>query len=333
MQNFKAGAVLLLSLLFLWACSEQGRVAKISGHAMGTSWHVTVVDTLRSDAELIALVNAELAKVDERMSTYRPDSELSRFNASGGESFRVSADTLAVTLAALEIAAQTDGAFNPAVGPLVNLWGFGPETTQGAPSPAAIELAIAQTDLKRLMVDSEASTLAKSAAISLDYSAIAKGYAVDKIVTALGQAGEVNYLVEVGGEVRTLGKNPSGRPWRIGIEAPSLNRGEVAAAINVSGYAVATSGDYRNYREIDGQRVSHTIDPKTGVPVRHKLASVTIVADSAMLADAYATALAVMGPERGLAFAQATGLAAYLIVKEEDGFGVKYSQAFEPFLE
>ena len=336
-EHYAARVALLLSLLFLGSCNQpQTVVVKLSGETMATSWHVTAgtVPGLKAQ-QLQALVQQALDQVNDAMSTYQPQSDLSRFNrAAPGQWVTISPQTLEVTQIALRVALQSGNAFNPAVAALVDLWGFGPSdrTGQAVPTASEIAAALAAGQLQGLQVDESVPALRKASAMSLDYSAIAKGYGVDQVAQQLQRVGVSNYMVEVGGEVRTSGKHPEGRPWRIGIERPQLLQGQPVLAVALGNEAVATSGDYRNYRELDGRRYSHTIDPTTGHPVSHRLASATVLAPTAVLADAYATAITVMGPERGLAFAESMALPVYLLVKQGEGFEARHSSAFERYL-
>jgi thiamine biosynthesis lipoprotein len=290
----------------------------------------------QTSAQLTAVIQRALDQVDASMSTYQAQSDLGRFNrAAPGQWVSISRQTLEVTRIAMQVAAQSNYAFNPAVAALVDLWGFGPteNSAQSAPDAAQIEAAQAAGRLQNLEIDESTPALRKRSAMSLDYSAIAKGYGVDRVALALEQAGIYDFMVEVGGEVRTAGLHPEGRPWRIGIERPHLQQGQAVLAITLADEAVATSGDYRNYRELDGRRYSHTIDPATGYPVSHQLASVTVLAPTAVLADAYATAITVMGPERGLLFAERMALPVYMLVKQGEGFTAIHSSAFERYLQ
>lgn len=328
----------LLSFLFALGCTPATEEAiPLAGNTMGTTWYASVVPPTNIEAEqLVSLLQAALDQVDASMSTYRDDSDLGRFNAAQiGECIAISEDTLNVTQIALKVAEQSHNAFNPAVASLTNLWGFGPAaaTATARPSTAAIEAAMKSTDLNHLELSIPDSRLCKRGPVQLDYSAIAKGYGTDRAAEVLEEAGINNYMVEVGGEVRTAGHHPAGRAWRIGIERPQLTRGAAIAAISLVNEAVATSGDYRNYREMDGVRYSHTIDPASGVPIAHALASVTVVAPTAVLADAYATAINVMGPEEGLGFAESMSLPVYLLLKDGEGFEARFSSAFEPYLQ
>ena len=251
--------------------------------------------------------------------------------------FPVSQETLDVVVMAQEISQQTQGAFDISVASLVRLWGFGPDyQQQQIPDADSVAKMLEEVGFLNLEVDRAASRLRKHSAISIDLSAIAKGFGVDQVADYLDGIGAESYMVEVGGEIRAKGLKPGNAPWRIAIESPQVQQlGEqkeaqrkVQKIIDVVDLAVATSGDYRNYFEKDGQRYSHTIDPKTGYPITHNLASVTVLSDSAARADALATAFSVMGAEQAMAFATAYNIAAYFIIKESDGFVALASDAF-----
>ena len=327
-------AGLVLAALILSACAGENRDWKLSGPTMGTRYHVTVVKVPEdvAQAELQSSIDAELAAVNQEMSTYIPDSELMRFNrAPVGQPVEVSQHLAEVIAQALSIYRRSDGAFDVTVGPLVNLWGFGPN-----PEPETVpddaEIAKLQQVLGSDALALEGRALTKSRDVAIDLSAIAKGHGVDRVAELLEAKGIRNYLVEVGGELRTAGVNPQGQPWRIGIERPTAGQ-VVQKPIQVSGKAVATSGDYRNYYERDGKRYAHSIDPRTGRPVEHKLASVTVIADNCAEADGLATALNVMGADAALKLAEKEGLAVFLLVKADNGFEERYSAAFGPYLE
>ncbi len=332
----KAGVAVLLPFLLLLSCTFHEEPVRLSGDTMGTRWHVSAeLPASHGPEQLKDLVQRELDSVNESMSTYRDDSDLGRFNrAPVLEWVTISPATFEVTEVALRVSRETDNAFNPAVAELVDLWGFGPSARDGnVPTSVQIGVALEATQLDRLDLDPAGPALRKRAALQLDYSAIAKGYGVDRVAAVLEQAGVRNFMVEVGGEVRTRGAHPDGRPWRIGIEVPQMVQGEAIAALEPNDEAVATSGNYRNYREVDGVRYSHTIDPANGYPVTHNLASVTVVAPTAVVADAYATAISVMGPDEGMAFAESRALPVYMLVKKDSGFEVRHSSAFAPYLE
>ena len=328
---FVAGVVLLLA-----GCTGDSRAPlQLSGYALGTSWHVTIASNDQTEidsAALQALVQGQLDRVNRSMSTYLPDSEINRFNASSvGVWQEPSADFLTVLDAALAIGTATEGAYDITVGPLVDLWGFGPgEPRTGIPSRIAVAQAKEQVGQAKVERDGVRARRMKN--VSLDFSSIAKGYAVDLVAEALGHIGVTHYMVEVGGEMRVAGMSPRGDAWRVAIEQPNPERREVARAISITDVAVATSGDYRNYFDLDGERYSHTIDPRTGYPVRHDLVSVTVIDDSTMLADAWATALTVLGGEEAYALAEEKNLAVYFIRSTADSFVASYTAAFEPFL-
>jgi len=293
---------------------------------MGTSWRATLVDPPAAASDLQREVQEILNRVDQRMSTYQTDSELSVFNRSQSTGpHPMSEETLEVLAVALRFAELTDGALDPTVLPLVNLWGFGPAGMRpGVPSRSEIELAQSQTGWRRIEIDAEAGTLAKhDPAIQLDLSAVAKGYGVDAVCERLIELGCENFFIEVGGEVRTGGTNAKGKAWRVGIDKPSLMAAPGQAmhqVVELADRALATSGDYRNFREFDGVRYSHTIDPFTGRPVNHQLASASVIAPSCMTADAVATAISVLGPERGWELVQGLEDVEVLIVsRQADG--------------
>lgn len=322
---------LVLALVSVIAgCGGAGEYRRYGGNTMGTYYQVTA----RCPGDVGVLIDAELEAVNGEMSTYLPDSTLSRFNRSPpGQWFSVSRELAAVVDAALTLSRQSDGAFDVTVGPLVNLWGFGPAEADGVPPPAAVAETLSRIGYRLLEVRKNPPALRKQAEIYVDLSAIAKGHGVDRVAARLADAGCDAMLVDVGGEVKGVGPSPSGRPWRIGIEVPDpRTRGEVQRVVRLQDGAVATSGDYRNFREVDGRRYSHTLDPRTGYPVEHGLAAATVLHPSAMWADGYATVLNVLGPEAGLAFAEAHALAVLLVVRGENDFLERYTASFESAL-
>ena len=327
-------AITLLLLLVGCSARENGsELVSISGPTMGTQFNIKYFlpsAASISTKKIQSRVEAQLANINQLMSTYLLDSELSRFNrAKTNEWFPVSKETVTVIDLALEISTQTQGAFDVTVASLVDLWGFGP--TKRAPEPPSAELIAAELDkvgYTSLQVDQAASALLKTTELTLDLSAIAKGYAVDRVADVLNLAGIDSYMVEVGGEIRAKGMKPEQQPWRIAIESPVPTQRAVQRVIELTDIAVATSGDYRNYFEKDGRRYSHTIDPVSGYPIAHALASVTVLAETSARADALATALMVMGPERALTFANSHKLPVFLIVKQASGFTEVASDAF-----
>jgi thiamine biosynthesis lipoprotein len=304
-------------LTLVGACDPGMAYHGHTGLTMGTYYSVSYAGGPRCDDGLATPIERELAKVNAQMSTYLPDSEVSRFNASASLEWIPVSDELAQTVAvALELSTQSDGAFDVTVGPLVNAWGFGPEDTQGAPSDEDLASVRTRVGFDKLSVDIED--------LYIDLSAIAKGHGVDRVAKLLERHGCEQYLVDIGGEVRTRGQNSSGTHWRVGIELPD-GSGSVERVLHLSGQAAATSGDYRNFIVASGSRLSHTIDPRNGRPVDHGLASVTVVAATAELADAYATLINVLGPDAGLSFATSKGLAVFVILRGEAGFEERYT--------
>lgn len=305
-----------------------------SGPTMGTTYKVTVVGAL-GEAEqrgIEGLIAGELAEVDRQMSTWRPDSEISRFNASSELTpFPASRGLLEVVQTAREISEVSGGAFDATVTPLIAAWGFGPGgRKQTEPTDAEIEALRAQIGWSGVRVDLAAGTLQKDRpALTLELSAIAPGYAADRIAAGLRAAGHTRFLVDVGGEMLASGLAAHGGPWRLGIERPDSSGGVVQDLVLAQDRALATSGDYRNYYERDGVRLSHTIDPRTGRPIAHALASVSVLHSTAALADGWATALNVLGPDDGLALANSHNLPALFLVRSPGGgFEERMTPAF-----
>ncbi|KRW61761.1 thiamine biosynthesis lipoprotein [Aeromonas allosaccharophila] len=327
---------------FLTGCGQETVQSKpeihITGSTMGTYYSIKVADSTISDpAKLQAEVDLLLERVNDQMSTYRPDSELSRFNQHRSATpIVVSRDTARVVTEAIHIGRESQGALDVTVGPLVNLWGFGPDKKPTKiPSDELITQTRQKTGLGNLHVVTsvDADTLQKDIPdLYVDLSAIAKGFGVDKVAEYLESLGARNYLVEIGGELRINGVNGKGHPWRVAIEKPTAGTGTVQEVIVPGDNGVATSGDYRNYYELDGQRFSHTIDPRSGKPIQHRLVSVTVIHPSCMTADGLATVFMVMGTEKSLAYANERGLAIFVITKTDNGFEEAYSDAFKPYL-
>lgn len=325
------GALIVFIGLTVWRlyfAPTPPRIVMVQGEVMGTTYTVKVVAQTReeqseqSEAALAQTVKQALDAVDQSMSTYKPDSELSRFNEGpADQDVDISPAVAEVLTVAFDVHDRSGGAFDVTVGPLVERWGFGAkgELTK-VPSQADIDALRARLGHEHLDFDVPASTLRKDAKdLRVDLSAIAKGYGVDQAAAALHEAGWDDFLVEVGGEVRVSGKTEAGRSWRLAVEKPSTAERTIFEVIELQDQAMATSGDYRNFTVVDGTRYSHTIDPTTGRPVTHNLASVSVLADTCAEADALATALNVLGPQRGLELAEREGLPAlFLIGAPED---------------
>ena len=322
-------------LSLLSACSDKPLESfKLSGMTMGTSYHITIIGKPAEAAQLTQKIDFRLALINQQMSTYIASSELCKFNQlPPGEWQTVSPKLFDVLLTSSEIAWLTNGSFDITVAPLVDLWGFGPEHVESMPSNDAINAQLLNVGFQHLEFNLQGRKITKSKPIRLDLSAIAKGYGVDLIAKLLRDEGYNNFMVEVGGELYLSGLSPRKTAWRIAIEQPSSQNPGIHRAIKVSGKAVATSGDYRNYIERNGVRYSHTIDPRTGRPITHSLVSVTVIHEDVASADALATAISVMGIEAGMALAEQQNLAIYLISKTKQGFESQYSDAFKPYLD
>jgi thiamine biosynthesis lipoprotein len=326
----------LLGALCLAACSSEQQVGRLAGATMGTTWHVSYIEPPNgiAQSDLQLGIEDQLAQVDLSMSTYREDSEISRFNASTPNTwFTVSSGFYHVLSTALAVGRSSGGAYDVTVAPLVNLWGFGPGPAIDAPpAQSAVAQLLAQVGQDNIRLDGTSSQLMKLKNLSLDFSSLAKGYAVDQVADWLAGQGLQRFLVEVGGEMRMSGMSGRGDPWRVAIEQPDSAGRSVATAISLTDVSVATSGDYRNYFEVAGVRYSHSIDPRTGYPVAHDLVSVTVVHPSAMLADAWATALTVLGAEQAMAVAQTEALAVYFIRSTGENFVHSHTAAFAVYL-
>lgn len=309
-----------------------------TGPTMGTTFTVKVVaahgdETTRQ--RVAKLVREVVDRVDSAMSTYRSDSEIEVFNRHGTEPLEVSPEMLVVVEEAQRVARLSDGAFDITVGPLVNLWGFGPSGTTEEPSEERLAELVAIMGYEQIAVDPVNGTLRKAMpACRIDLSAIAKGFAVDEVATTLEREGFSIYMVEIGGEVRTRGRKASGHEWRIGIERPDVDGRAIHTAIPLTDLALATSGDYRNFIVRDGVRISHTIDPRTGRPIAHDLASVSVIHSSCMTADALATALEVLGPVEGFDLAQRQQIPALFLVRtDENVFEERRTDAWTALVE
>jgi thiamine biosynthesis lipoprotein len=300
-------------------------VQELSGSTMGTTWTAKLV----VPGGAVALVEAardsivaRLDRVNASMSTWDPESEISRFNRSGSvEPFPVSAEFVDVVRRAETVSQATNGAFDVTVAPLVTLWGFGADGTPGEPAdPAAVPAVMAHVGYEKLQISDDGRALRKTdPGVSIDLSAIAKGYGVDRAAEALSSMGLAAYAVEVGGEIRARGRKPDNSPWLVGIEAPDPAARTVLRSMPLLDASVATSGDYRDFYESSGTRYAHIVDPRTGSPILWQGFSVTVIHASATLADAWATGLSVLGPAEGLALADREGLAVLFVLPDGNG--------------
>ncbi|MGF1719860.1 FAD:protein FMN transferase [Vibrio kyushuensis] len=327
--------VALASLLVLSGCEKSAEQIHISGPTMGTTYNIKYInsDSLLDSAEIQVEVDRLLEEVNDQMSTYRKDSELSRFNQyQGSDPFEVSSETALVVKEALRLNQLTQGALDVTVGPLVNLWGFGPEARPET-IPTGEELAARKAMIGIHHLSATSTSLSKTLpSLYVDLSTIAKGWGVDVVAEYMNSLGADNYMVEIGGEMRLKGHNREGVRWRIAIEKPSVEERAVQLVIEPGDMAIATSGDYRNYYERDGIRYSHIINPKTGKPMDNKVVSVTIIDPSSMTADGLATGIMVLGENVGMEVAEKYDIAAYMIVKTPEGFEEFTSSAFKSYL-
>jgi thiamine biosynthesis lipoprotein len=306
-------------------------VLRLRGETMGTTWSVSAVaPPAVTEADLVAAVQTELDAVISVFSPWERTSEISRFNAAPAGVWALSQAFWSVLDGSMDLADDTDGAVDPTLGALVDLWGFGPPGPRiGSPVPPEDEIAAALSvsGWQKLRLNRDARGAVQPGGLKLDFSGIAKGHAVDRVSDALTRLGATAHLAEIGGEMRGRGVMPDGQPWWIGLEQPPEAPAPrtVAALVDI---AVATSGDWRRAFEHEGRLYPHTIDGRTGHPIQNGVASVTVFHASAMTADAWATALTVLGAEDGLALATAHGLAAQIVARTEAGMIEHLTPAF-----
>lgn len=341
MAHLFANGLLLSAVLgLLTACNdtETRQQIDIEGKTMGTFYSVKISGaTPPNPHQLQQEIDALLEQANNDISTYRQTSVLSRFNQyRGSEPQPIPRGMADIILLAQRIGRDTDGAMNITVGPLVNLWGFGPEKqpTQ-IPTQDQIDSARQQVGLQHLTLisDSRGEWLQKDLPdLYVDLSTMGEGYGVDLLVNLMMQKGITNYLVSVGGAVSSRGVNGQGQPWRVAIQKPTDQENAVQALVDLQGYSISTSGSYRNYFEQGGQRYSHVLDPATGRPINHRLVSATVIATTALEADGWDTGLMVLGTEKALRLAESKGLAVYLITKTDQGFTAVMTPQFKAFL-
>jgi thiamine biosynthesis lipoprotein len=310
---------------------------QLTGEALGTTWNVKVLGLEESKVtKAQSKIETVLNRINDEMSTWKKTSKINGFNERTDYAYTFSPETAGVIEQALHIARETGGAFDPTVGPLVALWGFGAGAAKKPPSESELEEARAKVGYQHLLWVGPNQLQGAMMGMKLDLSANAKGYAVDAVTVVMKRLGAHSGMVEIGGEVRAWGQRPDGGPWRLAIETPKdqARPGQAASAVaQLNGLAMATSGDYRQFRMEDGKRISHTIDPRTGQPIGHSLASVTVFAPNCMDADAYATALMVLGPEAGMDLInQHPTLEALMILRNASGFELRFSEQVKAHL-
>ncbi|HSC82621.1 MAG TPA: FAD:protein FMN transferase [Pseudomonas sp.] len=314
--------------MLLAGCTEP--VEEFGGPTMGSHYSLKYVAGANTPvpSEVQRAVEQILGEVDQQMSTWRADSAVSRFNQlPAGSCQAMPAAVLELVRFGEQLSVASDGAFDLTVQPLLELWGFGAQARgMQVPSAAQIAAARANTGYRHLRIDGE--QLCKEVAVQLDLDSIAAGYTVDRIGARLAELGIGSYLLNVTGELKVVGRKPDGSAWHVALEVPRDDRQVAQQVLALDGQGVSTSGDYRNYFEQDGQRYSHTFDPRSGAPVRHALAAVTVIDPSALRADGLSTLLMVLGPEQGLAYAEQAGVAALFISRSGQGFVSRPSAAF-----
>jgi thiamine biosynthesis lipoprotein len=310
--------------------SGRGLIRTLGGTTMGTSWTVKLLAPPGFEEDRARrIIEGRLDQVVAEMSTWAPDSAISRFNAAPAGTWHSLPDGFRRVLGyALSLAALTDGAFDPTIGPSAELWGFGPQARPTTlPSAGAVEAARARCSFRRLRLEN--GRILQPGGVALDLSGIAKGFAVDLVFEGLTDIGCRDLLVEIGGELRGRGTKPDGSPWWVELERPPGAEALPETIVALHGLAAATSGDYRRGYQLGGETFSHTIDPRSGAPVRTGLSSVSVLAPSCMEADALATALTVLGPAEGMRFARHAALAARFITRGAEGFAEHASTALD----
>jgi len=326
-------AITILLVLFVSACGQAPvkPLPHISGNTMGTTYNVKFASEIEQPVDQIKQqIDQRLFEINKLMSTYDPESELSRFNKSRFTTpFEMSSETILVLNEAIRLGEFSEGVLDVTVGPMVNLWGFGPtQRPEKVPSDEQVATVREYVGLDKLRVDGNRVTKLHPM-LYVDLSTIAKGYGVDEVARVVESFGITNYLVEIGGEMRVKGVKPNGDAWRIAIEKPVVNERAIQRIVSVGDNALATSGDYRNYFEEDGVRFSHLIDPTTGKPIQHNTVSVTVVHPSSMVADGLSTAFNVMGWDKAIELADKNDLAVLVIRKTPEGFEEYESAAFK----
>ncbi len=322
---------LVSTAVVLAACGNGDSMESFGGPTMGSTYSIKYVrrEGIAEPAHVRREVESILAEVDRQMSTYRNDSDIERFNALPANNCQtMPASVLELVRVGEQLSAQSEGSYDLTVEPLMNLWGFGPQgREEKVPAPAALAETLQQVGYRHLHIDGD--RLCKDAAVEVDFNSIAAGYAVDTIAARLETMGIHDYLAEATGELKAKGKKLDGSAWRIALEAPRDDQQVAERIIQVDGYGVSTSGDYRNYFLQDGRRYSHTFDARSGAPVLHNLASVTVIHPSALMADGLSTLLLILGPERAWDYAEKHDIGAFFVIRADTGFVIRTSAAFE----
>jgi thiamine biosynthesis lipoprotein len=315
----------------LSACGNGDSMESFGGPTMGSTYSIKYLRHagLPGPQEVQVEVEKILAEVNQQMSTYRSDSDIERFNdLPANRCQKMPAPVLKLIRVGEQLSEQSEGSYDLTVEPLLNLWGFGPQAREEkVPAAQALAEVRQRIGYQHLRIDRD--QLCKDAAVEVDFNSIAAGYAVDTIAAKLEAMGIHDYLAEATGELKAAGKKLDGSPWRIALEEPRDDQQIAERVIAVDGYGVSTSGDYRNYFEQGGQRYSHTFDARTGAPITHALASVTVIDPSALMADGLSTLLLILGPERGWDYAEKHDIGAFFVIRADTGFVTRTNQAFE----
>lgn len=323
------GFVVLAGVLA--GCGNGDSIESFGGPTMGSTYSIKYVRHAGGpdSSQVRREVEGILAEVDRQLSTYRNDSDIERFNALPANSCQtMPASVLELIRVGEQLSVQSDGSYDLTVEPLMNLWGFGPQgREEKVPDAAALAEVLQRVGYRHLHINGE--QLCKDAAVEVDFNSIAAGYAVDTIAARLDAMGIDDYLAEATGELKAKGKKLDGSPWRIALEEPRDDQQVAERIINVDGYGVSTSGDYRNYFLQDGRRYSHTFDARSGAPVLHNLASVTVIHPSALMADGLSTLLLILGPEKAWDYAEKHDIGAFFVIRADTGFVIRTSKAFE----
>lgn len=331
--------LLVLLCAGLVGCENSSPTDQVfQGKTMGTVWRVTASGLTPEQAkELPYLIQQRLDADDQELSTWKKDSWLSRFNQNPSlDPQPVSDNVAAIITSSLYVGRMTEGAMDITVGPLVNLWGFGPNAVPThTPSASQITAAKKRVGLQHLTLSEtvQGNTLRKDIPdLYVDLSTVGEGFAADHLARLMEQQGVRNYLVSVGGALISRGQHLQGQPWRVAVQKPTDRMNQAQVVVDLQGHGISTSGDYRNYYELEGKRISHIIDPNSGQPIDHHLVSATVIATTALEADAWDTGLMVLGTEKAKALAKRLHLAVYLITKEGDHFVGWASPTFKTFM-
>ena len=318
-------------IVVLSACGNGDSMESFGGPTMGSTYSIKYVRRagLPAAADVRVEVEKILADIDRQLSTYRSDSDIERFNdLPANRCQKMPASILKLIRVGEQLSEQSEGSYDLTVEPLLNLWGFGPQgREEKVPAEQALAQARQRVGYQHLRI--EGDQLCKDAAVEVDFNSIAAGYAVDTIAARLEALGIHDYLAEATGELKAAGKKLDGSPWRIALEEPRDDQQVAERIVAVDGFGLSTSGDYRNYFEQDGRRYSHTFDARTGAPVSHSLASVTVIHPSALMADGLSTLLLILGPERGWDYAEKHDIGAFFVIRADTGFVTRTSHAFE----